>query len=101
MTKEVNFTIILLKSVLAERFIRTLKTEIYKCMTTRSKNVYIDKLDDFVNEYNHTYHTTINMKPVYVKDNADIDFKKEVNYKSPKFKVSDHVRISKKQKYFC
>ena len=47
------------KSVIAERFIRTLKNEIYKYMTSVSKNVYIDKLDDIVNKYNNTYHSTI------------------------------------------
>ena len=58
-------------------------------------NLYIDKLADTVNEYNNTYHRTIKMKPVDVKDNTYIDFKKEVNDKDPKFKVGDHVRISK------
>ena len=61
------------KSVVAERFIRTLKTKIYKYMTSISKNVYIDKLDDIVNEYNNTYHRTIKMKPVDVKDKTCID----------------------------
>ena len=56
------------KYVAAERFIRTLKTEIYKYMTAISKNLYINKLDDIVNEYNNTYHTTIKMKLVDVKD---------------------------------
>ena len=83
------------KSVVAERFIRTLKTKIYKYMTSISKNVYIDKLDDMVNEYNNTYHRTIKMKPVEVKDNTYIDFKNEVNDKDPKFKVGYHVRTSK------
>ena len=73
------------KSVAAERFIRTLKTKIYKYMTSVSKNVYIDKLDDIVNEYNNTYHRTIKMKPVDVKDNTYIDFKKEVNDRDLKF----------------
>ena len=63
-------------------------------MTSVSKNVYIDKLDDIVGEYNNTYHRTIKMKPVDVKDNKYIDSKKEVNDKDPKFKVWDHVRIS-------
>ena len=58
------------KSVVAERFIRTLKTKIYKYMTSISKNVYIDKLDDIVNKYNNTYHSTIKMKPVDVKSNT-------------------------------
>ena len=61
------------KSVVAERFIRTLKNKIYKCMTSISKNVYIDKLDDIADEYNNTCHRTIKMKPVDVKDNTDID----------------------------
>ena len=83
------------KSVVAERFIRTLKNKIYKYVRAISKNVYIDKLDDIVNEYNNTHHRTIKMKPVDVKNNTYIDFKKDVNDKNPKFKVSDHVRISK------
>ena len=69
-------------------------------MTSISKNVYIDKLDDIVKEYNNTYHTSIKMKPVDVKDNTYIDFKKEVNDKDPKFKVGDHVRISKYKNIF-
>ena len=89
------------KSVAAERFIRTLKNKIYKYMTAILKNVYIDKLDDIVNEYNNTYHRTIKMKPVDVKDNTYIDFKKEVNDKDPKFKVGDHVRISKYKNIFA
>ena len=89
------------KSVVAERFIRTLKTKIYKYMTSVSKNVYIDKLDDIVGEYNNTYHRTIKMKPVDVKDNTYIDFKKEVNDKDPKFKVGDYVRISKYKNIFA
>ena len=75
------------KSVVAERFIRTLKNKIYKYMTAISKNLYIDKLDDIVQEYNNTYHTTIIMKPVDVKDNTCIDFEKEINNKDPKFKL--------------
>ena len=77
------------KSVVAERFIRTLKTKIYEYMTSTSKNVYIDKLDDLVGEYNNIYRT-IKIKPVDVKDNTYIDFNKEVNNKNPKFKVGDH-----------
>ena len=89
------------KAVVAERFIRTLKTKIYKYMTSVSKNVYIDKLDDITNEYNNTYHRTIKMKPVDVKDNIYINFKKEVNHKDPKFKVGDNVRISKYKNIFA
>ena len=83
------------KSVVAERFIRTLRSKIYKYITPISKNVYIDKLDDIVNEYNKTYHTTIKMKPNDVRDDTYINTNKELNDKNPKFKVGDHVRISK------
>ena len=83
------------KSVVAERFIRTLKNKIYKYMTAISENVYINKLDDIVNEYNNAYHGTIKMKPVDVKDNTYINFEKQVNDKDPIFKVGDYVRISK------
>ena len=70
-------------------------------MTAVSKNVYIDKLDDIVNEYNNTYHRTIKMKPIEVKDNTYIDSIKEVNDKDSKFKVGDHVRISKYKNIFA
>ena len=89
------------KSVIAERFIKTLKNKIYKYMTAISKNVYIDKLDDIAKEYNNKYHTSIKMKPVDVKDNTYIDFKKEINNKDPKFKVGDYVRISKYKNIFA
>ena len=55
------------KSVVAERFIRTIKSKIYKYMTSISKNVYIDKLDDIVDKYNNTYHTTIKIQPIDIK----------------------------------
>ena len=89
------------KSVVAERFIRTLKNKIYKYMTSMSKNVYINKLDDIVYDYNNTYHRTIKMKPVDIKDNRYIDFEKEVNDKDPKFKIDDRVRISKYKNIFA
>ena len=82
-----------MKICIAERFIRTLKNEIYKYMTSLSKNVYIDRLDDIVKEYNNTYHKSIKMKPVDVKDNTHINFKKEVNDKNPKFKVDDNAEL--------
>ena len=69
-------------------------------MTSISKNAYIDKLDDIVDEYNNTYHTTIKMKPIDVKDNTYINADKEINNKDPKFKVGDHVRISKYKNIF-
>ena len=83
------------KWVSAERFIRTLKTRIYKYTTSVSKNVYVDKLDDTVGEHNKTYHRTIKAKPIDVKYNTYIDFKKEVTDKDTKFKVGDKVKISK------
>ena len=89
------------KSAVAERFIKTLKTKIYKYMTSVSKNVYIDKLDDILGEYNNTCHRTIKMKPVDVRDNTCIDFLKKVDDKDPKFKVGDHVRISKCKNIFA
>ena len=89
------------KSVDAERFIRALKTKMYKCMTEISKSVYIDKLDDIVNQYNNTCHRTIKMKPVDVKDNTYIDLRKEVNDKDSKFKLGDYVRISKYKNIFA
>ena len=60
-------------------------------MTSISKNVYINKLDDIVGEYNNTYHRAIKMKPVDVEDNTYNDFEKEVNDKDPKIKVGDYV----------
>ena len=89
------------KSVVAERFIRTLKNKIYKYMTSISENLYIDKLDDIVNEHNNIYHRTIKIKPIDVKDNKFINIDKEVNEKDPKFKVVDHVIISKYKKIFA
>ena len=89
------------KSVVAERFIRTLKSQIYKYMTSMSKNVYIDKLDDIVNEYNKAYHTATKMKPIDVKDNTYINTDKEINNKDLKFKVGDRVTISKYKNIFA
>ena len=70
-------------------------------MTAVSKDVYIDKLDGVINEYNNTYHRTIKMKPIVDKDGTYFDSIKEVNDKDPKFKVSDHVRISKYKNIFA
>ena len=70
-------------------------------MTSISKNVYIDKLDDIVYEYNNTYHRTIKMKPVDVKDDTYINLEKKLNDRDPKFKVGDHVRISKYKNIFA
>ena len=63
--------------------------------------MYIDKLDDIVNKYNNTYHSTIKMKHVDVKSSRYIDSGKEINDKDPKFKIGDIVRISKYKHIFA
>ena len=65
------------------------------------KNVYIDKLDNIVNNYNNTYHRTIKIKSMYVKRSTYIDFSKEINDEDPKFKIGDIVRISKYKNIFA
>ena len=75
------------KSIVAERFIRTIKNKIYKYMTPISKSVYIDKLDDIVNEYNNTYHRTIKMKPIDIKHNTYIGFGKKLMIMILNFKL--------------
>ena len=81
------------KSVVTRRFLRTLKNKTYTYMTSVSKNLYIDKLDDIVNKYNNTYDSTINVKPVDVKSNTYINSGKETNNADPKFKIDDTVRV--------
>ena len=71
------------KSVVAERFIRTLKNKIYKHMTAISENIYFNVLDDIVDEYNNTYHKTIKMKPVDLEDDSFAEYSKESNEKDP------------------
>ena len=83
------------KSIVAERFIRTLKNKIYKDMTAVSKNVYFDVLEDIVDKYNNTYRRTNKMKPIDVKNNSFAKYNEESNEKDPRFKIGDHVRISK------
>ena len=89
------------KSVVAERFIRTLKSKLYKHMTATGKNVYYDVLDDVVNKYNNTKHSTIKMKPIDVKDNNKRVYVDEHNEKDSRFKVGDRVRISKFKNIFA
>ena len=79
-------------SVAVKRFIRILKNKIYKYMTSVSKNVCIDKLDDIAKKYNNTYHSTIKMKPVNVKSSTYIDFNKKNNKENHKLKVGDQNR---------
>ena len=81
------------KSVVAERFIRTLKNKIYKHMTTISKIVYFDVLDDIVDEYSNTYHKTI--------ADSFAEYNEESNEKGPRFEVNDYVRISKYKNIFA
>ena len=69
-------------------------------MTSISKNVYIDRLDDRVNKYSNTY-SAIKMKPIDVKSNSYIDLNKEINDQHPKFKIGDAVRISKYKNIFA
>ena len=89
------------KSFVAERFIRTLKNKIFKHMTTISKNVYIDVLNDIVNKYNNAVHRTIKMKPIDVTDDSYAKYNEYPNKKDPKFKIGDHVRISKCKNIFA
>ena len=89
------------KSVVAKRFIRTLKNKIYNYMTSISKNVDIDKLEDIVNKYNNTYCKTIKMETIDVKSSTYFDFNEENNKEGPKFKADDHVRISKYKNIFA
>ena len=70
-------------------------------MTLISENVYIDKLDDIVNKYNNTYHSTIKIKPVDIKSNTYVNSGKEINNEDPKFKVGDIVGISKYKNIFA
>ena len=89
------------KSVVTERFIRTLKNKIFKHMTAISANIYFDALDDIVNKYNNTVHRTTKMKPIDVTSDAYAEYNEDLNKKDPKFKVGDHVRISKHKTIFA
>ena len=89
------------KSNFAERFIKTLTNKIYKYITSISKNVHIDKLDDTVNKYNNKCHRTIKIKRVDVKSSTYIDFGKENNNEDPKFKVGGRVKILKYKNIFA
>ena len=83
------------KFVVTKKFIRTLKNQICKYITSISKNVYIDKLAGIVNEYNKTYHNKSQMKPVVVKSSRYINFGIENIEKDRIFEVGEHVR------HFC
>ena len=83
------------KSVVAERFIKTLKNKFFKHMIAISKNVYFDVLDDIVNKYNNTVHRSIKMKPIDVTSDSYAEYNEDSNVAKPKFKTGDHVKISK------
>ena len=89
------------KYVVAERFIKTLKNKFFKHMTAILKNVYFDVLDDIVNKYNNTVHRSIKMKPTDVTSDSYAEYNEDSNKKDPKFKVGDHVRISKYKNIFA
>ena len=89
------------KFVVAKKFIRTLKNKVLKHMTAVSKNVYFDVLDDIVNKYNNTVHRTIKMKPINAASDFYAEYNEDSNEKDPKFKVGDHVRISKYKNIFA
>ena len=89
------------KSVVAEKFIRNLKNKICKHKTAFSKNVYFNVLDGIVDKCNNTFHSSIKMKPIDVGDNSFAEYNEENNEKDPKFKIGDHVRISKKKIFFA
>ena len=81
------------KSVVTERFIRTLKNKIFQHMAAILNNVYFDVLNDIVDKYNNTVHKTIKMKPIDVTHDSYAEYNEDFNKKNPKFKVGDHVRI--------
>ena len=89
------------KSVVAERFIRTLKKKIFKHMTAVSKNIYFDVLDDIVDKYNNKVHRNIKMKPNDITSDSYAEYNEVSNVTKPKFKVDDHVRISKYKNIFA
>ena len=88
------------KSVVAERFIRTLKNNICKHMTAVSKNVYF-VLDNIANEYNNTVHRTMKIKPIDVTSDSYAEYNEDSNVRKPQFKVGDRVRISKYKNTFA
>ena len=89
------------KSVVAERFIRTLKNKLYKHLISTGKNVYYDVLDDIVNKYNNTKHNTIKIKPEDVKNDNNRVHIDEHSKKSARYNVGDRVRISKFKNIFA
>ena len=89
------------KSVVGERFLKTLKNKIYKHMTYIGKNDYFNFLDDIFDKYNNSFHSSIKMKAKDVTDDSFVEYSEESNKKDPKFKVGDNVRISKYKNIFA
>ena len=98
---EMNSTFNEGKSIVAERFIRTLKNKIFKLMAAISKSVYFDVLDDIVNKCNNTVHRSIKMKPTGVTSDSYAEHNKDSDEKEPIFKIGDRVRISKYKNIFA
>ena len=80
------------KSVIAERFIKTLKSKSYKKMTANDSESYLSDLNKLVDQYNNTYHHSINKKPIN-SDYSVLTKKIETNSKAPKFKVNDKSEL--------
>ena len=78
-----------------------MKYKIFKDITAVSKNVYFDVLGDIVNKYNNTVHRTIKMKPIDVTSDSYAEYNEDSNVTKPKFKVGDHVKISKYKNIFA
>ena len=89
------------KPVVAERFIRTLKSKVFKHMTAVSKNVYFDVLDNIVDKYNNTVHRSIKIKPIDVTSDFYAEYNEDSNEKDPKFNVGNCVRIPKYKNTFA
>ena len=87
------------KSFVAERFIRTLKSKTFKHMTAVSKNAYFDVLDDIVNKNNNTVHSSIKVKPIDVTSDYYAKYN-NFNVTKPKFKVDDHIKTLKYKNIF-
>ena len=87
------------KSVIAERFVKTLKSKIYKKMTDNDSKFYLPQLNKLVDQYNNTYHHSINKKHINADYSASTE-NIETNPKAPKFKVNDTVTITKYKNIF-
>ena len=89
------------KPFVAEKCINTFKKKIFNHMTVVSKSVYFDVSDNIVDDYNNTFPRIIGMKPIDVTSDSYAEYNVDSNEKDPKFKVGDHVRISKYKNIFA